>query len=292
MYLRVAVVAHNFALRNLSQDALPRPPPDQISNGAFLVGVRVMKSQTNRVGLITVFASSSRLDISNLIPNPLPQLRRTLNVSLAVVTVALAVAFLFAVHTIRLTTIETASVNVELCQELGLPAGGAPLFHINLKLLGQESNLCLLASEASFSTNTESPAPYQSRALFQPRHLQRVASVPALNPRQFSRAAVAGIEPANCALTERRLTIRLHTAVCDNASRKTPRAGHLTLRRPARWVLNPVRLASSRLDAELIGLIKRPEPASTLLWLRSLRVPGLFNEESHAYLLGLRVFTR
>lgn len=51
--------------------------------------------------------------------------------------------------------------------------------------------------------------------------LQRAASVPALNPRHRTAtergAAVVGIEPTNCALTERRLTIRLHTAVKTSA---------------------------------------------------------------------------
>jgi hypothetical protein len=48
----------------------------------------------------------------------------------------------------------------------------------------------------------------------------KTAGLPLANPRA---AAVAGVEPAYCALTERRLTIRLHTAVGKTRSGRAPR---------------------------------------------------------------------
>ena len=76
------------------------------------------------------------------------------------------------------------------------------------QLPGLESNQRRPPSEGGISTSTESPA-------IQATHDRSTGRYPS--------AAVVGIEPTNYALTGRRLTIRLHTAVRE----KTPSAGHL-----------------------------------------------------------------
>jgi hypothetical protein len=86
------------------------------------------------------------------------------------------------------------------------------------KFRGLESNQCHPPSKGGIRTSTESPGAKVTVAEAgiepAPSAFRERQQLPALNPRQYKQAAaVVGIEPTNYALTERRLTIRLHTAV-------------------------------------------------------------------------------
>jgi hypothetical protein len=145
----------------------------------------------------------------------------------------------------------------------------------------QESNLRRPPSEGGISPSTESSAELSSRfhvpssklktepAAFQPGTWNVEPGTP---------AAVVGIEPTVSALTERRLTIRLHTAVCGLViASNAPGPGALIVT-PGPGS-DPVWSCAS--PGEGVA-IERPEPEPPAeAWPRALGVRGLFGKPGH-----------
>ncbi len=130
-----------------------------------------------------------------------------------------------------------------------LKAGGFAIGarEATLQFRGLESNQRPPPSKGGISASTESSGVNRvARAGIEPASstFKGWHQLPALNPWQYDRAAVVGLEPTNCALTERRLTFRLHTAVITTAGR----ASHSET--PGPQELNLLRCSVTRSECE------------------------------------------